>query len=95
MQSLESVPQWLASAWNIDLVSAQLILSFAVFTAFVFPILYLRKERSAFNVEIIAGVFSLALCVGLGWLHYWVLIVAIVFVALAAALLGTNVIFGR
>ena len=94
MQSLADIPSWMVTAWGINLVSAQIILSISVLFAFVLPILLLRKNRSGFNVEIVAALLAEIVCVGLGWLHYWVLIVTLVVVAIASALLGSKTIFG-
>lgn len=94
MQSLEDIPTWIASAWGIDLVSAQIIISAGVFFAFVVPILVLRKDRGSFNLEIVGGFFALMLCVGLGWLPFWILMVVIVIVAVAVAILGSDRVLG-
>lgn len=96
MQSLEDIPTLFSTAWGIDLVSAQLIISTFVILALVLPILVLRAGSKApsFNIEIILGFIGMSLCVGLGWLPIWILIVSIVLVAIASALLGTEVVFG-
>jgi len=94
MQSFADFPSWMATAWGISEITAQVILSGAVFLAVVLPIVFMRGDRSSFNVEIIGGFFALVICVGLGWLHYWILITVIVIVGIAAAVLGVGKIFG-
>lgn len=95
MQSLQDIPSWLATAWGIDLISTQIIMSAVVLFMLVTPVMLVRKNRSGFNVELLVGFFAEVLCVGLGWLHYWVLIVTIVIVAIAVAILGSEKIFGK
>lgn len=94
MQSLGDIPSWMATAWGIDLVTSQVILSTFLFLGAIVPILVLRKDRTAFNVEIIMGFLMLAVCVGLEWLPIWIFIVAILLVSVASAIFGTKVIFG-
>lgn len=85
MQGIEDIPTWLSTAWGIDVAAAQIIMTVSVIFALILPVIILRKERSSFNVEIIMALLGMILCVGLGWLNYWVLIVTIVIIALFAA----------
>ena len=96
MQSLEDIPSLFSTAWGIDLISAQLIISTFVILALVLPILVLRAGNKApsLNIEIVLGFIGMALCVGLGWLPIWILIFSVVVVAIASAFLGTEVVFG-
>lgn len=97
MQSLEDIPTLFAAAWGIDVISAQIIMSVFIIFAAVAPILVLRfmgKKDSGFNIELVTGFMAMLLCVGLGWLHVWVLIAAILVIAIAAAVFGTDVIIG-
>ncbi len=94
MQSLEDIPTLFASAWGIDVTSAQLIISAFVILALVLPVLLVRQDRGGFNIEIVLGFIGMSLCVGLGWLHIWVFIASVVLIALASAVFGTEVIFG-
>ncbi len=96
MQSLEDIPTLFSTAWGIDLVSAQLIISTFVILALILPIMVLRAGNKApsFNIEIVMGFIGMALCVGLGWLHIWILIASVVLISIAAAFLGTEVVFG-
>jgi len=97
MQSLEDIPTLFGTAWGIDLISAQLIISIFVIMAAVLPIMIIRIQRgslNSLNVEILFAFMAMALCVGLGWLHFWIIIVSIVLVAAAAAIFGTEFILG-
>ena len=94
MQSIEEIPALLVDVWGIDLVVAQIILSTAIFFAVVLPIIIIRKDRSSFNIEVIGAFFALAICVGLGWLHVWVMIMAVVMTAIGAAAFGRDKILG-
>lgn len=92
MQSIEDIPTLLVNIWGIDLVVAQVILSTAVLLAIVLPILIVRGHSggSGFNVEIIGASFGLFICVGLGWLPLWIVLVSLSMTALGIAGLVSN-----
>ena len=94
MQSIEDIPSWLSTAWGIDLVSAQVILSLFVIAACVIPFIILRKDRSNFTIETVFMFIGMALCVALGWLPLWLMIVSIIIVAIAGAILGGGALSG-
>ena len=95
MQSFENIPVWIAEAWGIDLVVAQIFISSAVFFGFIVPILVLRKKSaSGFNLELVGGFFALSVCVGLGWLPFWVLMAVIVVLAVTVAIFGSDMVLG-
>jgi hypothetical protein len=94
MQSLEDIPTWLSTAWSIDLVSAQIILSTAVIMALILPVLILGKDHKAsLPIGVLVAFIGTALCVGLGWLPFWIMIVSVAVIALAVAV-GAGKFFG-
>ena len=95
MQSLEDIPSWLSTAWGIDLISAQVILSMFVIAACVIPFIILRKERSNFTIEVVFMFIGMALCVALGWLPLWIMVMSIIIVAIVGAILGGGLIAGE
>jgi hypothetical protein len=84
VQSIEEIPNLLVNVWGIDLVVAQVILSSSVILAIVLPILIIRKDGK-FGVEIIAASFGMFICIGLGWLPLWVMIVSLIMTAVGAS----------
>jgi len=86
MQSIEDIPSWLSTAWSIDLVSAQIILSTAVIMALVLPVLVLGKDHEAsLPIGVVMAFLGMATCIGLGWLPFWIMIVSVAIIALAMA----------
>ena len=88
MQSIEDIPSWLSTAWGIDLISAQVILSVFVIAACIIPFIVLKKDHNDFKTETVFLFIGMALCVALGWLPLWLMIVSIIIVAIAGAVLG-------
>lgn len=92
MQGIEDIPAWLAAAWGINLVTAQVILSIAVIFAILLPVMLLSKNTTT---QIIMFFIAECLLVGLGWLPFWILIGTIALMALAIAFLGSSAITGE
>ena len=94
MQGLEDVPTWLSDTWEINLESAQVLLSIVVILAILLPIMYLARGTRALSIEIIMLFLTECLLVGIGWLPFWVLIATVAVMAIAVSLLGTRVVTG-
>ena len=92
MQGVESIPTWLATAWNISLESAQVILSIAVIFAVLFPVMLLARGRGGMTLYLLTFFLTEALLIGIGWLPYWVMVGTIAVTAIAIALLGTRTV---
>ena len=94
MQGIESLPSWLADAWDINLGTAQVIISIIVIFAILLPIMYLSKDKHQLPV-IISLFFGEMLLVGLGWIPFWILIMTVAIVVMSIALLGTKMVTGE
>lgn len=90
--SLEDIPSQFAGYFDITEASAQVILSIAIMFMILLPALYLSKADR--TVSFIAIFFSLALCVGIGWLPFWMLIIVVTIIALGLARMGSNFVGG-
>lgn len=93
MPSLEDIPTWFSDYMDISLEAGQIILSIAVISAVLLPILYLTRGR---GVLLPALVFVLmeALLVGIGWFPLWLMIVTVCIIALLWARLGSGLVTG-
>ena len=94
MQGIEEIPEWLADAWLISDAAAQVILSIVVLFAVLLPTMYLSKGESP-AIYMIVSFLSLCLLVGIGWLPFWVLIATVAIMAIAVAMLSSDVVLGR
>jgi len=91
--SLENIPSLLADVWGITEASAQVLLSIVVFLAVLLPVMYLAKGKNTFSIVIVIFLVELFL-VGITWLPFWVLIATVAVMAIAIAMLGTNIVIG-
>ncbi len=89
--SLEDIPQWLADAWDINLGTAQVIISIIVIFAILLPYLVLDHKKPSAMISLILLFLAECLLVGLGWLPFWVLIMSAVMGAFAVAFLGQKI----
>lgn len=89
---LEEIPAAFADFAGITEAAAQIILSVVVIFAILLPVLYLSKADK--TTSIIFTFMGMALCVGLGWLPFWLIIASVALMAFAIAALGTNAIVG-
>lgn len=89
---LESIPADLATYLDISEGAAQLILSVAVILAIMIPTMILSRGSKSLVVESVMFFISLTLLVAIGWLDYWVLIIAIMIIALFWANVGSRLI---
>jgi len=94
--ALEDIPQSFADFFDINLLSAQVILSIAVISALVLPTLLLGILAKSKGVALPLMMFFLAECllVGLGWLSFWILLGTVAMFALAIAGIGTEAVTG-
>ena len=93
--SLEDIPQAFADTVGINLVAAQVILTVAVIFTLLLPVMLLSKGKNTTTLSLIMLFFGEVLCVGLGWLSFWVLIGTVAMMAIAIAALGTGVVLGE
>ncbi len=94
MQSLEDIPVWFADAMDINLATAQVLLSMVVLLAVLLPTMFLSRGSKSTTIELVMLFLSMSLLVGIGWLPFWVLIATVAVLAMAIATLGTKLIAG-
>ena len=95
MQGLESIPVWFADAMDINLATAQTILSLVVLLAILLPTMYLSRGSKSTIIELVMLFLTECLLVGIGWMPFWVLIATVAVMAMAIALLGTKLVTGE
>ena len=95
MQSLESIPVWFADAMDINLATAQVILSLVILLTVLLPTMYLSRGSKSTTIELVMLFLVESMLVGIGWLPFWILIATIAVMAMAIALLGTKLVTGE
>ena len=95
MQSLESIPVWFADAMDINLATAQVILSLVILLTVLLPTMYLSRGSKSTIIELVMLFLVESTLVGIGWLPFWILIATIAVMAMAIALLGTKLVTGE
>ena len=95
MQSLESIPVWFADAMDINLTTAQVILSLVILLTVLLPTMYLSRGSKSTTIELVMLFLVESMLVGIGWLPFWILIATIAVMAMAIALLGTKLVTGE
>ena len=93
--SLEDIPQAFADTVGINLVVAQVIITIAVIFTLILPVMILSKGKNTTTLTLIMLFLAECLCVGLGWLSFWILIGTVAMMGLAIAALGTDVVLGE
>jgi len=93
--ALEEIPQSFADYFDINLLSAQVILSIVVIFMVLLPTMILAKGKNATIIYLFMFLLAEALLVGLGWLSFWILIATVAMMALAIAVIGTEAITGE
>lgn len=91
--SLEDIPSQIATALDINLGSAQVLISISVFFMVVIPVMIVAKDKYPLPV-FIAMELVLLFEVGVGWLPFWVLVFNIFVVVAAVAYFGRKLITG-
>jgi len=90
---LESIPSEFADYFEINLGSAQIILSIVVIFAIILPMMYLAKDKH--QLPIVISVFlAEILLVGIGWIPFWVLIATMAVSVMAITLLTSKIVTG-
>ena len=70
MPGIDDIPTWLASAWNINETTAELILSAMIIFTVLLPVMYLTKGRNSLMLAMTFFIVE-GILVGLGWLPFW------------------------
>lgn len=77
---LDNFPARLAEAFNVDVFAGQMLASNIIMLMFLLPVaMFARKNILAY---LFMGFTSMGLCVALGYLPYWFLLVVVIIVAL-------------
>ena len=95
MQGLESIPVWFADAMDINLATAQVILSIVVLLTVLLPTMYLSRGSKSTTIELVMLFLVESMLVGIGWMPFWILIATVAVMAMAIALLGTKLVTGE
>lgn len=79
---LSQIPNNLAEKTGIPLFAGQLLCSAIILFMFLLPLTILtRKRGSSWLAELIVGFIILGVCIALGWLPYWIMLVICLIVA--------------
>ena len=89
MPSLEDVPQYLATFWDIPLLSAQIFLSMIVILTVLIPTYIFTRGRSTIPILIMFFLVE-AFLVSIQWLDSWIVIVTLLMAAMSVAWLGSK-----
>lgn len=93
--SLEDIPSAFADAVGINEGTAQVILSIMVIFTLLLPTMLLARGKNATMIYLIMLLLAECLLVGLGWMPFWILIATVAMMAVAIAMLGSNVVTGE
>ena len=75
---ISQVPQRIADALNVPLFAGQVLASAIIFSLLCLPSFILTKNSIA---HISAIIISLSLCLALGWMPYWILLLLSLLIA--------------
>ena len=92
--SLEDIPSAMAEFFGITEATAQVLLSISVLFAILLPTMLLARGKNATMIYLIMTLLAESLCVGLGWLPFWILIATVALMAFGVAVVGTDGIIG-
>jgi hypothetical protein len=76
--NLLDIPQHLANALGIPLYAGKLLASLCVTFIFMLPVMIFSRNLFAL---LFTGLLALGLCIGIGWLEVWYLLIIILIVA--------------
>lgn len=93
--SLEDIPSVFADAVGINEGTAQVILSIVVIFTLLLPTMLLARGKNATMIYLVMLLLAECLLVGLGWMPFWILIATVAMMAVAIAMLGSNVVTGE
>ena len=93
--SLEDIPTVFAVFIGVNEGTAQMILSIVVIFSLLLPTMLLARGKNATMIYLISILFGELLCVGLGWMNFWVLVATASMMALGVATLGTRIVTGE
>jgi len=93
--SLEDIPQVFADYFGINEGTAQVILSITVIFTLLLPTMLLARGKNATTIYLIMVLLGECLCVGLGWMPFWILIATVAMMALAIASIGAIAVTGE
>jgi len=83
---ISAIPQALADKMGIPLFATQLLCSGILLFIFIMPITLLSRKRGTSPIaELLLGFVILGVCLALGWLPYWILLILGLLVALLYA----------
>lgn len=94
IQSLEDIPVWFADTMDINLATAQVLLSLVVLLTVLLPTMFLSRGSKSTISEVVMLFLTESMLVGIGWMPFWVLIATLTVAAMAVATLGTGLVTG-
>jgi len=83
---ISAIPQNLADKMGIPLFAGQLLCSTILLLIFVLPTALIARKKNASPIaELMLGLCGMSVCLALGWLPYWILLVFTMLIALMYA----------
>lgn len=92
--SLTEIPSQFATYFDINVTTAQLIISLAVIMFLLLPTMILARGKNAPMIWLIMVFFGEAITLGLGWSPFWVMIMLMALTAAGIAFLGSKAVTG-
>lgn len=91
---MEDWPEAVATFFDINITSAQLMLSLAIIMFVVLPPMILSKGKNAVTIWVIFTFLGECIALALGWLPLWIMIMTIAVTSLAGAVQISKVVTG-
>jgi len=81
-----AIPQNLADKMGIPLFAGQLLCSTIILLIFILPTALIARKKNASPIaELVLGLCAMSVCLALGWLPYWLLLILSFLIALMYA----------
>jgi len=93
--SFEDVPTQFADFFDINLVTAQLMLSLVIIFMLLLPVMYLSRGKNAVTIWLIVVFLGECIVLGLGWLPFWIMIMTIAVTVLGIAMVTSKGMTGE
>lgn len=90
MPSIEDVPTYLATTWDIPLLAAQAILSTVVLLFVLLPVFLATKGKGAL-MPVVFFILTEAVLVSIEWLDAWLMILTVLVIAIVFARTGSDI----
>lgn len=95
IMQIEDIPEMFGDFFDISTEASQVFLSIVVILAVLLPVMLMSRGSKSVTIEAVVLFLTMCFLIGIGWLPFWILIMAVLIIAIFWAGIGADMVSGE